>query len=57
VGKRGPYFGADMEKPKIRLIVGWRSREARVREIRQRMRAPPIVTPLLARIPLLKRKP
>jgi len=46
-----------MEKPKIRLIVGWRSREARVREIRQRMRSPPIVTPLLARIPLFKRKP
>jgi hypothetical protein len=46
-----------MEKPKIRLIVGWRAREARVREIRQRMRPVPTAVPASGRVLVFRKKP
>jgi hypothetical protein len=46
-----------MEKLKIRLVVGWRARESKVREIKMRMRHPPSFTPASARVIALKKKP
>ena len=49
--------GEGMEKPKIRMIVGWRTREHRMQETRMRLRPPPVQALTLAGVPLRKKKP
>lgn len=44
-------------KPKIRLVLGWRSHDSRVRENRLRMRHPPGYTAASVRLITLKKKP